>query len=685
MLLLFEKGIRGGMCNVIHKYAKANNKYLKNYDATKKYIFIVYLDANNLYGWGMSNNLPLESFKWETVLSIITDDFIKNYDEKSYIGYLFYADIAYPKNLYELHKDLSFLPDRMKVNKVNKPTASIYDKNNYSIHIYALKQALNHGLIFKKVHNAISFRHSAWLKPYIDMNTKLRTKAKKGFEKDYFKSKNNAAYGKTMENIRKHRDIRLVDNDKKRKVLASKPNYHAAKHISKDLLIMEMKKRELYMNKPIYLGQTILDISKTLMYLMYEFWYDYIRPKYEDKVKLCYMDTDSFVMMIETEDFFKDINSDVDKWFDTSNFDKNDDRPLLIGKNKKVIGKFKDELGGKIISEFCALKAKTYAYKLDNGNEVKKAKDTKKCVVKSHISFSNNVDILFNSSKLLKSQFTFKSDHHDIYTQKINKIALNYFDDKRIQVDDKITTYPYGCFENNMNINSEIKNNTDKLNENYNTKDPLKKENTNVTLDINEIIDVNTDIYADSAKSAFIDNIKGTIVNYLTSIRSFCNDIIKRACEEIIKSYIIYADSAKSTCNDITKSTTIYADSAKSTCNDIIKRTNIKINKKNTNVTRVYYKIINNKSAHSKINYELNALSKLKKVRDNNIIIKKKLKPQVINIKYELNGLLKLEKVTNASNNLIAFLNKHITQIIKGNKVHTHDKINSTTHAYSYT
>ena len=193
MLLLFEKGIRGGMCNVILKYAKANNKYMKNYDATKKSIFIVYLDANNLYGWGMSNKLPLESFKWETDLSIITDDFINNYDEKSYIGYLFYADIAYPKNLYELHKDLSFLPDRMKVNKVNKLIASVYDKNNYSIHIYALKQALNHGLILKKVHNAISFRHCAWLKPYIHMNTKLRTKAKNDFQKDYFKSKNNTA------------------------------------------------------------------------------------------------------------------------------------------------------------------------------------------------------------------------------------------------------------------------------------------------------------------------------------------------------------------------------------------------------------------------------------------------------------------------------------------------------------
>ena len=371
----------------------------------------------------------------------------------------------------------------------------------------------------------------------------------------------------------------------------------------------------------------------------------------EDKVKLCYMDTDSLVMMIETDDFSKDINNGVDKWFDTSNLDKNDNRPLLIDK-KKVIGKFKDELGGKIISEFCALKSKTYAFKLDNGNEVKKAKGTKKCVVKNHISFSNFVDILFNSSKLLKSQFTFKSDHHKIYTQKINMITLNYFDDKIIQHNDKITTYPDEYFDNDININNEIKNNTDKLNEidnsgiipkKYNTKDTLKKENTNVTLHINKIVDVNNDIYADSAKSTCIDNVKSTDVNYLTSIRSFWIDIIKSPCEEIIKSDIVYADSAKSTCNDILKSTAIYADSAKSTCNDIIKSTtiyadsakstcndnikytNIKIDKKNTNIDKVYCKNINNKSAHSNINYELNAPLKLKKFSYNNIIIKRNL------------------------------------------------------------
>ena len=142
---------------------------------------------------------------------------------------------------------------------------------------------------------------------------------------------------------------------------------------------MEMKKVEVKMNKPICLGQAILDISKILMY---EFWYDYSKSKYGDKAQLCYMDTDSFVIYIKTDYFFKDINDEVDKRFGTSNYNKNDNRPLEIGKNKKVIGKFKDKLGGKIMTEFSALRAKAYTYKLDDDTEMKKAKSTKKCIEK---------------------------------------------------------------------------------------------------------------------------------------------------------------------------------------------------------------------------------------------------------------------------------------------------------------
>ena len=211
------------------------------------------------------------------------------------------------------------------------------------------------------------------------MNTKLRKKAKNEFGKDFFTLMNNSVFGKTMENERKDRDIKLVTTDKRRNQLVSEPNYHTTKYFSENLLAIEMKKTKVKMNKPVYLGMSILDISKTLMY---EFWYNYIKPKYGDRAKLCYTDTDSIVIHIITEDFYKDIANDVEKWFDASNYDENDDRPLPIGRNKKVFGLFRDELGGKIIKEFCALRAKTYAYLMDDDSESKKAKGTKTCVNK---------------------------------------------------------------------------------------------------------------------------------------------------------------------------------------------------------------------------------------------------------------------------------------------------------------
>ena len=203
---------------------------------------------------------------------------------------------------------------------------------------------------------------------------------------------NNSVFGKTMENVRNHRDIKLVMTDKKRNKLVSEPNYHTTKLFSENLLATEMKKTKVKMNKPVYLGMSILDISKTLMY---EFWYDYIKPKYRDRASLCYMDTDSFVIYVITEDFYEDIANDVERWFDTSNYDYNDKRPLPIGKNKKVIGLFKDELGGNIMKEFCVLRPKAYAY-LMNDSEKKNAKGTKKCVIKHRLTFENYKDGLFN-------------------------------------------------------------------------------------------------------------------------------------------------------------------------------------------------------------------------------------------------------------------------------------------------
>ena len=188
------------------------------------------------------------------------------------------------------------------------------------------------------------------------MNTKKRIEVKNEFEENFFKLMINYVFWKTMEKLRKHRDIKLVTTDEKRSKLISEPNYHTAKRFSGNLLAIEMKKTKVKMNKPVYLGMSILDISKTLLY---KFWYDYIKPKYENRAKLCYADTDSFIFYIITEDFFGDIAGDVKKWYDTSNYVEYDKRPLLIGTNKRVYGFFKDELGRKIMKEFVTLRAKT--------------------------------------------------------------------------------------------------------------------------------------------------------------------------------------------------------------------------------------------------------------------------------------------------------------------------------------
>ena len=204
-------------------------------------------------------------------------------------------------------------------------------------------------------------------------------------------------------------------------------------------MAIEMKKTGVKMTKPLYLGTSILHISKTLMY---EFWYDYIEPKYGDKAKLCFTDTDSFIVNIKTEDFFEDISNDVERWFDTSNYDKNDKRPLPIGKNKKVPGLFKDESGGKIITEVVALRPKTYSYLMDAGTDHKKAKETKRCVIKQKLIFENYKDYLFNNKTVYRSQERFKSYYQVMYTEEVNKTALSSNDDKRLQTPDRIITYP---------------------------------------------------------------------------------------------------------------------------------------------------------------------------------------------------------------------------------------------------
>ena len=263
------------------------------------------------------NHCQLEDFaglsleRIGTRKSIVEELVMKN------CGYLLEVDIRYPKELHNSHNDLPFMCGRMKLNGVEKLVPNLYYRRKYVIHIKALAQAIDHGLVLEKIHRAIEFKQSAWMREYIDFNTKLRTAATNDFEKDFYKLMNNSVVGKTMENIRKHRNIKLVNNEEDYLRNVIRPNCKSGTLLGPDLMSCEMGKVRVVMNKPVYLGQAILDLSKTIMY---EFHCDYIIPKYGDRLKLCYMDTDSLIYSVKTEDFYSDISTDIESRFDTSGY-----------------------------------------------------------------------------------------------------------------------------------------------------------------------------------------------------------------------------------------------------------------------------------------------------------------------------------------------------------------------------
>ena len=442
MLMMFERGIRGGITHISNRYAEANNKYMKNYDTKKESTFIQYLDANNLYGWAMTQNLPTHGFKWmtnitkENVMEIL-DKANHSMINKGNKGYIFEVDLEYPENLWDKHNDYPLAPENIKINGVEKLVCHFKTRTNYVAHYRTLRQCLELGMRIKSVHRGISFYQSPWMEPYIRKNTKLRMCAANNFEKDFFKLMNNSVFGKTIENIRKRQNIELVDNRKKAVKLSSKPNFDRCTIFDRNLIAVHMKNTEVYFNKPVYVGQAILDLSKTLMF---DFHYNYIKEKYHKKAKLLFTDTDSLMYHIKTKDFYKDISPDIIKKFDTSDYNPNHKSGIPTGINKKVIGMFKDEVSGKQITHFVGLRPKLYSYKVEGEVELKKCKGIKKNVVKKSLDFDDYVKCLFFGEKEMRKMNIIRSENHDIYSKEVNKIALSNEDDKRVVLNDKIKT-----------------------------------------------------------------------------------------------------------------------------------------------------------------------------------------------------------------------------------------------------
>ena len=447
MLMMFEKGIRGGISHISKRYAEANNKYVKDFDKTKPSTFIQHLDANNLYGWAMSQKLPTHGFKWMDVNIPSVLKLLEKKDTKQ--GYIFEVDLEYPSSLWELHNDYPLAPDRIKLDKVEKLVSPFLPKKNYVVHYRNLKQYLEMGLILKKVHRGIKFYQSPWMEPYIRKNTELRKEVKNAFEKDFFKLMNNSVFGKTIENIRKRQNVVLVDDRKKALKLSSKPNFDRATIFDENLVAIHMKKTEVYFNKPIYVGQAILDLSKTLTY---DFHYNYIKKKYGNRAELLMTDTDSLMYLIQTDDVYYDIKKDVKKKFDTSNFPDVHPSGIKTGVNEKVVGVFKNEAAANTITHFVGLSSKLYAYLIEilykkygklkepEEEEIRKAKSVKKNVIKKSISFEDYKKCLFSEEVLMKEMNIIRSENHDIYSMTVNKVALSANDDKRLICKNKIDT-----------------------------------------------------------------------------------------------------------------------------------------------------------------------------------------------------------------------------------------------------
>ena len=459
MFQFIKKGMCGGVSYIANRYGNANNKYMKEYNEKAPSKYIMYLDANNLYGWAMSQYLPTGNFKWMTDKEINKIDLGK-YKADGKKGLILQVDLEYPQELHDIHNDYPVAPEKVKVSNnmlsayckkivekynistglVSKLITTLRDKKEYVLHYRNLQLYLDLGLKIKKVHRVLKFDQSPWLKQYIDFNTEKQKHAKNSFEKDFFKLMNNSVFGKTMENLRKWVDVRLVTNEKKLDKLTSKPTYVSSKIFNENLMAVHKVKETLTLNRPAFVGMCILDLSKTLMY---DFHHNYIKKNYNNRARLLFMDTGSLTYEIEAEDVYEDFWNDKDM-FDNSDYPENSH---YCNANKKIIGKFKDEACGIPITEFIGLKSKMYSYVKDNEKGGKTAKGIKKNVIKNNIKHEDYKNTLINNEQMHHKVRTIRSQRHQLGSYEINKVSLSCFDDKRYIHDNGTSSYAYGHYK----------------------------------------------------------------------------------------------------------------------------------------------------------------------------------------------------------------------------------------------
>lgn len=433
-----------------------NKENCEDFDCDKPVSYLIYVDANNLYGKAMSEKLPVDNYKWDNK----TIDETLSFDADGEEGLILEYDLEYPVELHDLHSAYPMACESVKIEQdmLSPYTADIYKKFNmggavvaklvpnlnnkskYVSHIKTLQFYVKHGLKLTKVHRVISFRQSAWLEPYIRFNTEKRAKCDNDFEKDFYKLMNNSVFGKTMENVRKRISVELVSNQEQALKIIAKPSYAGHVILSDELTAVHKKVMTVHLNKPIAVGAVVLELSKLHML---QYHYEEILPTYgADKVKLILTDTDSLVYQIETEDLYADMRK-KSHLYDFSNYPKF--HKNYNSCNKAVIGKFKDELGGQPMKEIVGLRSKMYSW-----NTAFKEKCVGKGIqkrVSKTLKLDEYKEVLETAGKLFHKMTAIRSKNHTINMIEYNKVSLSAYEDKRYMLEDGITSLPYGHYK----------------------------------------------------------------------------------------------------------------------------------------------------------------------------------------------------------------------------------------------
>ena len=457
--LMIESGIRGGLSFVSQRHAKANFPDMVDYRPELPTSFLLYLDCNSLYSTCQTYALPVGDFRFLSERELAAFD-VNAISPDSEIGYFVECDLRYPSHLHNEHNAYPLAPEHLliegdmlsdthrwmldEVGVEHKPctklVSNLRDKSHYVTHYRCLQFYMKHGLELIKIHRVVSFAQRPFMTPFIRYCNDQRKNADSDFESGLYKLFANAFYGKTVENVRKRSNIKLISDAKKLVRLVGKASYKRSQIINSDLVMVENAKEKICLCKPIAIGCAILEIAKLIMY---EFYYDCLLPKFGvDKLHLCFTDTDSLICHVETEDLHADLQS-ISHWLDTSNFDR--DHPLFSETNRRALGKFKSETADSLAYEFCGLRSKMYS--LATADDTKcflKAKGVPKMYVKKNVRHEQYLHVL-NHWNVTKCKFrAFRSRNHNIVTVELSKICLSCIDDKRYLLHDAVHSLAYG-------------------------------------------------------------------------------------------------------------------------------------------------------------------------------------------------------------------------------------------------